>query len=546
LTATAAAMAAAARALRVALAAAALVAALAPTARAETLRFAIVVGANQGDAGHPPLRYAEHDAAKMAAVLTELGGFGAADLLLLRGPNAAALRAALDEAGRRVAAWHAEHRGQAVVLFYFSGHSDGRVLELADEGFPFPELRQRLSAGGADVRLMIVDSCRSGALLALKGGTLGQPFDIHLADDLGSTGEALIASSAADEAALESSEIGASYFSHHFVSGLRGAADVSGDGLVTLAEAYQYAFARTLRATSDTVVGPQHPAYDYRLAGHGDLVLTELRHPSAALSLPAGFDRLLLVATARQQVIAEIGPRSVHRIAVLPGAYELHAWRDGQTLLARIQLGAGQDLRVDAAALRPVSGAAVTAKGRDGDRRGDGDEGVAVASRAIAPAPREDAEDHRRPWAVGVAAGVVDGVADRARLTSARVAVETATQSAWCGAVAVEAGSGRTTGMREDRLGVEALASRWIGRATVRAGLGLAMGAGVAIEHVDSNDVHWSGLAWVGPAALVEASVDARTTLRAAAQVPVTVLRRDDRLVLAALPGLWLGVARSF
>ena len=52
----------------------------------------------------------------------------------------------------------------------------------------------------------------------------------------------MITSSAAREAALESAEIEASFFSHHLISGLRGAADTSGDGLVTLAEAYQYAF----------------------------------------------------------------------------------------------------------------------------------------------------------------------------------------------------------------------------------------------------------------------------------------------------------------
>jgi hypothetical protein len=89
------------------------------------------------------------------------------------------------------------------------------VLDLAGQGLPFAELRQRVIDAGADVRLVILDSCRSGALLALKGGTLGQPFDIRLADDLASTGEAMIASSAADEAALESSKIGASFFSHH-------------------------------------------------------------------------------------------------------------------------------------------------------------------------------------------------------------------------------------------------------------------------------------------------------------------------------------------
>jgi uncharacterized caspase-like protein len=174
------------------------------TASAEIRRIAVVVGSNHGDGGHAPLRFAEQDATKLSAVLGEIGGLLPGDLVLLRGPTLAEVRAALDEAARRIAAWHAAGRGQAVLLFYFSGHSDGEVLELGGQPLPFGELRRRLHESGADVRLAIVDSCRSGALLALKGGTLGQPFDIRMADDLGSTGEAFIASSAADEAALES------------------------------------------------------------------------------------------------------------------------------------------------------------------------------------------------------------------------------------------------------------------------------------------------------------------------------------------------------
>src|SRR5439155_1760197 len=105
------------------------------------------------------------------------------------------------------------------------------------------------------------------------------------------------------ELALESREIRGSFFTHHFVSGLRGAADASGDGRVTLAEAYEYAFSRTVSATSGTVVGPQHPAYDYRLSGKGDFVLTDLLRPSGVLELPAGYDRLLVLAEPREQVV---------------------------------------------------------------------------------------------------------------------------------------------------------------------------------------------------------------------------------------------------
>src|SRR5204863_6299877 len=162
------------------------------------------------------------------------------------------------------------------------------------------EVRGWMEATGAAVRLVILDSCRSGGLLALKGGTLGPAFDVRLADNMASTGEAVITSSAARESALESAEIGASFFSHHLISGLRGAADTSGDGLVTLGEAYQYAFARTVNATADTTIGPQHPGYDYRLSGRGELVLTRISAASGVLQVPAGFDRFLVTASVRQ------------------------------------------------------------------------------------------------------------------------------------------------------------------------------------------------------------------------------------------------------
>jgi len=72
----------------------------------------------------------------------------------------------------------------------------------------------------------------------------------------------VLTSSAADELALESREIRGSFFTHHLVSGLRGTADASGDGRITLSEAYQYAFDHTLTATASTGIR-QHPGYEY-------------------------------------------------------------------------------------------------------------------------------------------------------------------------------------------------------------------------------------------------------------------------------------------
>jgi len=303
-----------------------LAAATAPVV-ASTKRIAVIVGNNQGNPGRPQLHYADADAAKFARVLVELGGVAQADSFLLQNKSAAALSQAFEQVRQRVLGFHSDPAVRVVLVFYFSGHSDGVALELGRDRVTFSELRRWLAAMGADVRIALVDSCKSGALLASKGGKPSAGFQVRMTDELASTGEVLLTSSAADEVALESAEIGGSFFTHHFVSGLRGAADISGDGLVTLTEAYRYAYARTVRTTGETIVGVQHPAYDYRLSGQGELVLAELSKRSGTLLLPSGFDRIVVIDIAHAQVIAEVTAGSQATIAVPPGRYEVRASR---------------------------------------------------------------------------------------------------------------------------------------------------------------------------------------------------------------------------
>ena len=76
------------------LAVSALVASLAAQAEAaDTRRLAILVGNNQGGPGQPALHYAEDDVGKVAEVLTEIGGFAAGDVHVLRGRSLPAVRA---------------------------------------------------------------------------------------------------------------------------------------------------------------------------------------------------------------------------------------------------------------------------------------------------------------------------------------------------------------------------------------------------------------------------------------------------------------------
>jgi caspase domain-containing protein len=177
-------------------------------ARAETRRLAVLVASNAGGPLRPRLQFAEEDADRLASVLVELGSFDRRDLWVLKSASMATVRDALAEVTHRIAAWRDRPDRHAVVLFYYSGHSDGQALELGVDRVPFADVRQLLVVTAADVRLAILDSCRSGGLLAAKGGGPGPGFEVHLSDNLASAGEAFITSSAADESALESLELG--------------------------------------------------------------------------------------------------------------------------------------------------------------------------------------------------------------------------------------------------------------------------------------------------------------------------------------------------
>src|ERR1700723_2991082 len=66
--------------------------------------YALLVGDNQGGPGQEPLRFAEADAASLAAVLHEVGHYDASDIRVLLHPDAAQVLGALDEVVAKVRA----------------------------------------------------------------------------------------------------------------------------------------------------------------------------------------------------------------------------------------------------------------------------------------------------------------------------------------------------------------------------------------------------------------------------------------------------------
>jgi hypothetical protein len=268
-----------------------------------TRRWALLLSAEDGGQGRSRLRYAQADADSVGRVLTQLGGVATADARSLHNPTPADITKAIGALRAELMAARAEGR-PTQIIFYYSGHSDEQGLLLGAKTLGYKALRAEIEALPADVRVVILDSCASGALTRAKGGQVVQGFMQDASTQV--QGQAILTSSSASEAAQESDRIGASFFTHALLTGLRGGADNSGDGRVTLNEAYQFAFNETLARTERTQGGAQHPGYELQLAGQGDLVLTDLSQATSALVLDRALTGHLYIRDAQGHLVVEL------------------------------------------------------------------------------------------------------------------------------------------------------------------------------------------------------------------------------------------------
>lgn len=283
--------------------------------------WAIVVGSNRPGPGQAPLRFAVDDADRVADVFVELGDVPADQVLRLVDPEPEEVLAALDTVRVALEARQGRHDR---VLFYYSGHARSGGLDLGADILPLDQLRRHLLELPAELRLVVLDACQSGAISAARGVTSAPSFSTASVKGLEAAGTAIIASSAGDELSQESDEVGGGYFTHHLVVGLRGAADANADGHVTLSEAYDYAYVHTLVSTATTAIGRQHPSLELDLQGHGALTLT--RPERATGRLRFGVDdegTVMLVRERTGAVVAEIDKVSGDELtlAMAPGAY---------------------------------------------------------------------------------------------------------------------------------------------------------------------------------------------------------------------------------
>jgi tetratricopeptide (TPR) repeat protein len=203
------------------------------------------------------LQFAERDAQSIYTILIspEGGNFKAENVHLLTGAKAtlAAVRREIDEWLPSVA------QSDDRVLIYFAGHGflfqgkgylapyDIDLDRIAATGFPMDELGETI--GGkiqAKSKILLTDACHSGAITPEDTENLN-----HTLGDLRKSLFSLTASRDR-ESSFESPDLegGHGVFTYYVVKGLEGAADTSGDGIVTADELAEYVHTQVREATS--------------------------------------------------------------------------------------------------------------------------------------------------------------------------------------------------------------------------------------------------------------------------------------------------------
>jgi hypothetical protein len=257
-------------------------------------------------------------------------------------------------------------------------------------------LRALISKVSARVRLGILDTCRGGNWTQTKGLTVGPPPDAADFAPLSSEGVALIASSSGLENAHETDAMGGSFFTHYFASGLLGAADRSGDGSVTLQEAFDYTKERTIRDSARLATTLQHPSFNFELHGQQDVVLSQVAASSSALTVDESRGPLEVIQLSSGITVLEIPPgeRKI-KLALPPGRY----------LVRRVQ---GEDVRAREVDVEKDASVALA----EGELQAMGTDKLALKGDFQATAPLSQMSTPVRDWwQVQGAAGISTGEA---------------------------------------------------------------------------------------------------------------------------------------
>jgi len=207
-------------------------------------RLGVVIGINNyADPAIPALKYAESDAQAVFDTLTDpaVGRFPKENVKLLVGKEATndAIKEAL---------YNLRGAGKDdLVVVFFSGHGAKEgdeafwVTQTAKAGalpataLSNSDIRRRLADIPSQRLVVFLDCCYAASTVKKSLSDPGKLFG-----DFAGKGRVTIAGSGDNQEAVEYPDKKAGVFTYYLVSGLRGAADTNGDGIVTFDELWTY------------------------------------------------------------------------------------------------------------------------------------------------------------------------------------------------------------------------------------------------------------------------------------------------------------------
>jgi uncharacterized caspase-like protein len=223
-------------------------------------RWAVIVGISRYKHSQLNLKYADRDAEELYNVLVTPsgGGFKQEHICKLTNEDATtgnitrALRSFLKKPAR-----------EDLVLIYFACHGapdfdrPGNVYllgydtapdDIAGTALPMREIDISLKENlHAEKVIVLVDACHSAAIgraigrrSVIADSTLLKRYLLEISRAKG--GLALLASAEANEVSFEDSRWGGGHgvFTHYLLEGMRGAADVDANGIITIGELFEY------------------------------------------------------------------------------------------------------------------------------------------------------------------------------------------------------------------------------------------------------------------------------------------------------------------
>jgi len=213
--------------------------------------YAVVVGIEQYREKLPKADFAARDATLMGEYLTKVLGYPEENVVVRL--NERATRTDLAKYFEEWLRNNIEPGGS--VFVYYSGHGapntktgdaylvpyDGDPSFVETTAYPVKQLYAALDKLPAKDIVVVLDSCFSGAggrSVLAKGA---RPMGIALETAVASTGKAMVlAASSGDQISSTYEEKGHGLLTYFFLKGLQGDGDVNKDGVIELAELYEY------------------------------------------------------------------------------------------------------------------------------------------------------------------------------------------------------------------------------------------------------------------------------------------------------------------